>query len=352
MCHRRLPRFRPPGHRTSGPYYFPPIGASVAASGRLLLHLCRGAFEAAGGTVAYWDTDSLFIIATPQGGEIIPFAGGSETTSDGRPGVKALSFRAVHDIQIKIEAALSPYPENLGPYTYDLTGPIPTRVPLPALLKSEPENQPPPEAYGFPVEGPLYDGNRPKRHRIYHIRTPGAHIEIHDGTPVVVEATADELKAQSNVVVTNPSLHGITYHKPKDTPDDYIEQLMAHHLEGDLQIGNRERPGWADEMAISLVAATRIDAIDLHPDNRPYSRIAVATSLFGQQITDPEAVARLIRKHYHWPGAARLIAEKTGLSVRTARAILAGKKPSLRSTEQLWEFARQQRLFGHDSGRK
>ena len=61
--------------------------------------------------------------------------------------------------------------------------------------------------------------------------------------------------------------------------------------------------------------------------------------------TDPEGVAELIRKHYWWPGAAPLIADKTGLSVRTVRAILAGKKPSARSAERLWEFAYQQSLF-------
>jgi hypothetical protein len=60
--------------------------------------------------------------------------------------------------------------------------------------------------------------------------------------------------------------------------------------------------------------------------------------------TDPEGVARLLRKHYHWPGAAQIIADKTGLSVRTVRAILAGKKPSPRSAEWLWKFAHQQRF--------
>jgi len=61
--------------------------------------------------------------------------------------------------------------------------------------------------------------------------------------------------------------------------------------------------------------------------------------------TDPEAVAILIRRHYFWPGAAPTIAEQTGLSVRTISSILAGKQPSPRSAERLWEFAYQQRLF-------
>jgi len=61
--------------------------------------------------------------------------------------------------------------------------------------------------------------------------------------------------------------------------------------------------------------------------------------------TDPQAVATLIRKHYYWPGAAAKIASQTGLSVRTVSSILAGKAPSPRSAERLWEFAYQARLF-------
>ena len=440
-----------------GTWYFPPVSAGVNASARLLLHLCRGAFEAAGGTVAYWDTDSLFVVTTPLGGEVFPLAGGSDVTATGLPGVRALSRRQVFDIQWKIEEAISPYPPELLPYDYDLTGDFPVRVPLPVLLKSEPENQPPTEASGFPVDGPYYDGNRSKRWRTYHITRPVPHVEIHDGLPQVVQPTQTEIRTLSKVIVRNPSMHGITYQQPDDAPDDFIELLMRAHLEEHLQINpDQERPAWMDEMAISLVAATRVEAINLHPDNIPYSRIAVAQSLFGQQLvaahpgddwhdpeaerpatfsleddkgiglayqearsldfqirrntnappanaltydgqpvgprtegllkpspthvtasdiigresrlwedgrgiltppnintytthTDPEGVARLLRKHYYWPGAAKLIAEKTGLSVRTVSAILAGKKPTRRSAERLWEFAYQQRLF-HASG--
>lgn len=240
------------------------------------------------------------------------------------------------------------------------------------------------------------------------------------------------------------SLHGITFRQPDGAPDDWVEVLMAHHLRVYLGLDPSEQPAWADEIAISLVAATRVEAIDLHPDNIPYSRIAVATSLFGQQLvaahpgddwlepeagtpatfiidrktdltlayqiprsldfeirrntsappanalthddqpvgprtegilkpaptavtavdiigresrrwgdgrgiltppdintyatrTDPDGAVALIRKHYWWPGAASLIAKQTGISVRTIRNVLAGKKVSPRTTERLWE---------------
>ena len=251
-------------------------------------------------------------------------------------------------------------------------------------------------------------------------------------------------------------MHGITYTQPDSAADDWAETLLEEHLEEHLQLGDglTDATDWRNEIAVSLVAATRIEAIDLHPENRPYSRIAVATSLFGQQLvsahpdgdwydpnaqtpvtfdidaedprgvtlsyqvprsiddqirrnttatpsnaltdtgepvgrntyglltpaptivtavqiigresrrwrdgrgilnppdikvhltrTDAEAVVALIRKHYWWRGAAPLIAEKTGLSVRTVSRILAGKKPAPRTAERLWEFAYQQKLF-------
>ena len=186
-------------------------------------------------------------------------------------------------VQWKVEEALSPYPPELRPDTYDQTGEIPIRVDLPVLLKSEPENQPPPEAWGLDVEGPFYDGNRPKRYRTYHLIRPGAHIQIHDGTPVVVQPTETQYRELSRVIVTNPSLHGITYQRPNDAPENFVEVLMQQHLEEHLQISQSDTDTevWSNTIAVSEVAATRVEAIDLHPDNIPYSRIAVATSLLG-----------------------------------------------------------------------
>jgi hypothetical protein len=211
-------------------------------------------------------------------------------------------------------------------------------------------------------------------------------------------------------------------------------QRLGRGFRAYLQLGPSERPAWGDEIAISLVAATRLEALDLHPDNKPFSRIAVATSLFGQRLvaahlgeewlepetrtpvtfaidletdlalsyqvprsvdfeirrnttappanalthddqavgprtegllkpaptmvtavdiigresrrwgdgrgiltppdvntyatrTDPEGAVALIRKHYWWPGASGVIAEKTGLSLRTITSIFSGKNP-------------------------
>lgn len=436
-----------------GPWYFPPVGAAVTASARLLLQLCRGAFETAGGTVAYGDTDSLFVAETrPE----------DTAWKRGPVGweVETLTRREIHDTQWKIETALSPYPPELRPYDYDLASDPPRPVPMPALLKVEPENLPPAQAWGMQVEGPYYDGNRSKRHRIYYIQRPGPHTEIsHDGTPELVYPTDEETRRLSKVILTGTSLHGITYQKPQDAPPDFIEVLLAEHLDEHLQLGAGpdSTNTWKDEIAVSLVPATRMEAINLHPDNIPYSQIEVAESIFGQQLiaahprngayvtttgtpvsfnlhgpetedtdimyqrarsidfqlrrnttappanaltdddqpvgrstygtlkpapthvtgidvigresrrwgdgrgildppeintyitrAEPEAVVALILNHYWWRGASTIIAEKTGLPLRTVQRIYEGRPTSQENTERLWEFAYQQRLFDLD----
>ncbi len=257
----------------------------------------RGAFQHAGGTVAYWDTDSLFVVATPTGGEVFPFAGGTETTEDGRPGVKALSYAHVHDLRWKIEV-LSPYPAELRPHTYQWVDNIPYRVELPGLLKWEPENEPPPDGWGLPVEGPFLDVNRSKSYRTYHIIRPGPHVEIHDGKGVVVPPSREDLK-QSRVRVTNPSMAGITFLPPPGAPDNYAEVLMEDLLAEYHQFDHSsEELAWRHEPGLSAVPGTRVEMIDTHPDNRPHSKIIIGRGLLGGNLVsahpggtwyDPEA---------------------------------------------------------------
>lgn len=100
---------------------------------------------------------------------------------------------------------------------------------------------------------------------------------------------------------------------------------------------------------------------------QPAPTIATATHLIGRESrrhgtgrgileapdikthlkrTDPEAVVALIRKHHHSdPGAAKRIADLTGLHKKTVRRILEGRPPSQRTLNRLWEYAYQQSLF-------
>ena len=61
--------------------------------------------------------------------------------------------------------------------------------------------------------------------------------------------------------------------------------------------------------------------------------------------TEPKAVVALFLKHYWWRGASVEIAEKTGLPLRTIQRIYEGKPLSQQTTDRLWRFAYQEKLF-------
>ena len=90
-----------------GEYCFPPLASLITGAARLMLALLEHSVTRLGGTYAMEDTDSMAIVATPNGG-IIPCEGGSQRTPDGREAVKALSWKQVDGISKRF-AALNPY---------------------------------------------------------------------------------------------------------------------------------------------------------------------------------------------------------------------------------------------------
>ncbi len=95
-----------------GEYCFPPLAALTGAA-RLMLALLEKSVSDLGGTYAMEDTDSMAVVATENGG-IIPCRGGTELTSDGQTGIKALSWKEVAEIARKFEA-LNPYDRDAVP---------------------------------------------------------------------------------------------------------------------------------------------------------------------------------------------------------------------------------------------
>jgi hypothetical protein len=267
---------------TPGRWYFPPLPAGVTATARLVVDLSRLAFEAAGGTVAYWDTDSLFVVATPAGGDLVSMPGGTETDDNGRAAIRALSYADIHHVRWKIEG-FSPYPPELRPTTYQWQDEMPFRIQLPLLLKWEPDNDPPPQGFGLPVSETRIDINRSKRYRLYHIIQPGPHVEIHDGRGVVVHPTDEELRLLSRVVVTNPSLQGVTFTQPADAPEQFAEELFAVHIAERLNI-NQPSPQWRYQTAETLLPVTRPATARILPGLAAHSHVAIATDLFGNRI--------------------------------------------------------------------
>ncbi len=96
-----------------GPFFCAPIATLVTAGARLLLAMMQHAVERAGGTVAYMDTDSAFVVATENGG-LVPCPGGALRMEDGRPAapdhpaIAALSWEQVDAIRREL-GALVPY---------------------------------------------------------------------------------------------------------------------------------------------------------------------------------------------------------------------------------------------------
>lgn len=90
-----------------GRWFHPLIATLVAGAGRLLLATAMRLTDDLGGSWAFCDTDSLFIIATEHG-QLIPCAGGKHRTPDGRQAIKALSWEETRRI-VGSFASLDPY---------------------------------------------------------------------------------------------------------------------------------------------------------------------------------------------------------------------------------------------------
>ena len=88
-----------------GEYCFPPIAACITGAARLMLALLEHTVEDAGGTWMFCDTDSMAIVATENGGELIPCPGGNHQLPDGTPAIAALSYHQVDEIRARFNAS-------------------------------------------------------------------------------------------------------------------------------------------------------------------------------------------------------------------------------------------------------
>lgn len=193
--------------------------------------------------------------------------------------MRALSHKELNTVRWKVES-LSPYPEHLR-IRGTAWGPDgnPIRVSEPRLLRSEPENQPPPGTLGLPRIGPLASVVSAKRYDLAWITQPGDHVEIHDGQPVIVPPTAAQLREHSKIVVVNASAHGAPHHSPPGI-DDWVAEAAAPLIARNAEIDASE-PEWLDDPAYIIYTATRPSLLALHPDARPYSKIALWNARLG-----------------------------------------------------------------------
>jgi hypothetical protein len=266
-----------------GAWYCPQAAAGVNATARLLLTISRLAFEDCGGTVLYWDTDSLVIAATPSGG-YIPVPGGPLLV-DGQESIRALSYRQIDRIRWFLED-LSPYPSGLRP-TINLFDPdtgLPVRIEEPRFLRVEPENHPP-RAIGLPTDGLRTQVVSSKRYDTFLILRPGPHCELTpDGSARTVQPAKDQIYQHSEILIRSASRHGATQQPPAGYPDDsWVDEAVAADLALKLGIQPRD-PAWANDPAISLIPVTR-PRIGRSIAAAPYSRIASWRSVLGNGTT-------------------------------------------------------------------
>src|ERR1035441_6714412 len=83
----------------------------IAAGGRLMLAILERMAKDMGGTYLLTDTDSMFFVASEKGG-LFPCPGGHYKLQDGKPAVRAITWRHVDAICAKLNS-LNPYDPNI-----------------------------------------------------------------------------------------------------------------------------------------------------------------------------------------------------------------------------------------------
>lgn len=102
-----------PHPEDSGVFCYPPLGACVPASARLMLATLEKLISEQGGQYAVCDTDAMAIVATRNGG-LVPCHGGNQKTVDGENAIYALSWEQVDQIRAQFQQ-LNPYDPNTVP---------------------------------------------------------------------------------------------------------------------------------------------------------------------------------------------------------------------------------------------
>jgi hypothetical protein len=252
-----------------GEWFLSPLAAAITATARLVLHIAIEAVRLAGGTVAYWDTDSLYVLASSVGG-LVPVPGGSERGDDGGDAQRALSFAQVDQIRWHVEQLLAspddsrPYEDVLGDDGYWV------RERRQRILRLEPENAHGPSGFRTSLHAAI---RAPKKYVPYRVEHVGSHVEIHDGKPRVVLPSSQEAAIPHSLNVIDPSRHGLPFVYPEGGKD-IANDGYNHFLRLERQMPTKPPASW-DLPAIEAIPAGRPDVAAAHPDVRPFESLAV-----------------------------------------------------------------------------
>jgi hypothetical protein len=177
-----------------------------------MLALLEHTVQAAGGTWMFCDTDSMAIVATPEGGDLTPCLGGQHRLPDGTPAIKALSYQQIDEIRARFN--------SLNPYN---------RTSVPDLLKLEHTGM----CYAISA----------KRYVVYVIDSAGE-IKILKRSEHGLGAYLDPL---------TPGHERRDSHGNRIWIDDVWKWILAAHENPDAPL-----PAWADRPAVSRITISSV----------------------------------------------------------------------------------------------
>jgi hypothetical protein len=210
-----------------GRWFHPLIATLVAGAGRLLLASAMRLVNDLGGSWAFCDTDSLFIIATEHG-RLIPCLGGSQHTPSGERAIKALSWEEALKI-VGAFASLDPYLSPGHPKS---------------ILEVEDENYDPHTHEQREIECLAIAA---KRYGLF-TRRP-------DGTPQLVSTAKKKTKKKR-------SEHGLGHllppyaRDPEASEPKWLDEWWEHLLYLELGYADHPEPSWFDHPAVGRLTVT------------------------------------------------------------------------------------------------
>lgn len=216
-----------------GEFTFPPMGALIPGSGRLMLAVLERLVADAGGVFAFCDTDSMAIVATERGGLVL-CPGGPERLPDGREAVRALSWEDVERLRERF-AALTPYDKGAVPGS---------------ILKLEEVN---------------FDPITKKRRRLLCFAISAKRYVLfvldRDGKPNLREVTIDGEERPIKV-----SEHGLGHLLNPADPEDETRDWVTSLWEGMVAeaLGHPYAwPGWLSRPAVSRISVSAWSQLEL-----------------------------------------------------------------------------------------
>lgn len=207
-----------------GRWFHPLIATLVAGAGRLLLATAMRLVEDLGGSWAFCDTDSLFIIATEHG-KLIPCPGGQHNTPTGQAAIRALNWQQPQQIVDRF-AALDPYHGPGHPKS---------------ILKIEDENYEPRTGRQREIECFAIAA---KRYGLFTRRS--------DGTPAIVTSGDKQKRSE----------HGLGHLLPPNAPSPdvsdraWLDEWWEHLLHLELGYEDHPEPAWFDQPAVGRLTVT------------------------------------------------------------------------------------------------